>query len=202
MWALFLHTIDEKVAAQAFDAFMYRQWTSLPDAPRTAPGDQVVCCTYENWMACSAFPDLDMSDPPSWCSSFHRLAGIPKDDLSCLMRFRLGAHPLRVAAGRWEGLPRGQRICERCVSGQVEDEFHLVFECSAYDDVRELHYPLFADFGDWSQPVVSATGRQMAEFMNQDHLSVARFLSDCFLMREVGPWYLTVQSVRVFQYYY
>jgi len=34
----------------------------------------------------------------------------------------------------------------------------------------------------------------MAEFMNQDHLSVARFLSDCFLMREVGPWYLTVQS--------
>jgi len=44
--------------------------------------------------------------------------------------------------------------------------------------------PLPADFGDWSQPVESATGRQMAEFMNQDHLSVAWFLSDCFFTQK------------------
>jgi hypothetical protein len=34
-------------------------------------------------------------------------------------------------------LPRQQRLCSVCTSGQVEDEFHMVFECDAYDAVRE-----------------------------------------------------------------
>jgi len=189
-----LPEINEQAAVAAFDAFMYQPWGSLPDNPRTAARDRVVCGTYENWMAETAFSDLDMSHPASWCSSLHRLAGFQKAELHCLLRFRLGAHNLRVATGRWEGLARSQRVCERCVSGQVEDEFHLVFECSAYDDVRELHSHLFDEFGGWSQPTVRTEGRQMAAFMSQHPRAVARFLVDCFTIREVGPWYLDVDS--------
>ncbi|KAF6261524.1 hypothetical protein COO60DRAFT_1500794 [Scenedesmus sp. NREL 46B-D3] len=63
------------------------------------------------------------------------------------MRFRLGAHDLRVATGRWERagnslLPRHQRLCTRCAAGQVEDEFHVVFECDAYELVRERFWCL------------------------------------------------------------
>jgi hypothetical protein len=45
----------------------------------------------------------------------HNTAGIHKSHLASLIRFRLGAHGLRVATGRWElagrsPLPRQQRV--------------------------------------------------------------------------------------------
>jgi hypothetical protein len=110
------------------------------------------------------------------------------------MRFRLGAHDLRVATGRWEStdnglLPRQQRLCERCADAQVEDEFHMVFECDAYDVVREKFWRLFADFGGWQNPtgLVRPAGRSLADFMRQRQSSVAAFIHCCFLVRNVTP---------------
>jgi len=50
-------------------------------------------------------------------------------------------------SGRWEGrtgVPRPQRLCERCSQQTVEDEFHMVFECDAYECVRERYPTLFS----------------------------------------------------------
>ncbi len=101
-----------------------------------------------------------------------------------LVRFRVGAHNLRNVTGRWERMPRQQRICERCAEGCVEDEFHLTFECSAYDSLRELQ---FADLFEQFQPdEVSADSRAMAEFMNQDSRRVAAFIGACMQHRMSG----------------
>ena len=105
-----------------------------------------------------------------------------KAQLFNLLRFRLGAHSLRVAEGRWERLPRDRRLCERCTEGVVEDEFHLVFECPAYDSVRTKYPELFEDFG-----AASPFGREMAAFMNQNVQQVASFIHTCLVVRS-GAW--------------
>ena len=52
----------------------------------------------------------------SFLPSFRRLA-----------QLRTGSHQLRVETGRWERprVAREQRICQRCQSGEVNDEHHM-----------------------------------------------------------------------------
>ena len=61
-----------------------------------------------------------------------------------LCRFRLGSTRLRVATGAWADVPWLQRYCHRCdaegrprVPLWVDDEHHLIFGCSAFEEVRE-----------------------------------------------------------------
>jgi hypothetical protein len=132
---------DMSLERDAFVSWLYQQWHDLPADPRTAGSEAVMYSTYDSWFASTPFDDLDITKPQSWCPAYvHATAGLNKAHLASLMRFRLGAHDLRGATGRWERvdgreLPRQQRLCSVCTSGQVEDAFHMVFECDAYDAV-------------------------------------------------------------------
>ena len=49
----------------------------------------------------------------------------------------MSSHRLCIEAGRWNRphpTPREQRLCTVC--NQLEDEYHLLFECSLYNDER------------------------------------------------------------------
>lgn len=86
------------------------------------------------------------------------------------MRFRTGAHHLAIETGRWSRpkLPRQHRICTKCSDTVVEDEVHFLFECSAYDRIRDKYEStLFAPFGGC---------RQAARSMKHDAAAVRRFL--------------------------
>ena len=87
------------------------------------------------------------------------------------------SHPTKARLGT-----RDRRLCERCTDGVVEDEFHLVFECPAYDSVRTKYPELFEDFG-----AASPFGREMAAFMNQNVQQVASFIHTCLVVRS-GAW--------------
>ena len=54
---------------------------------------------------------------------------------SSFTKFRSGVAPIRVETGRYENLKLEERICPICKTG-VEDEFHVLFTCSAYDNFR------------------------------------------------------------------
>ena len=65
-----------------------------------------------------------------------------------LTRFRLGAHDLRVVTGarqKIKKIDRTQRICGCCNMNIVEDEFHFIFECPAYNVIRWRYWELFVD---------------------------------------------------------
>ena len=87
-----------------------------------------------------------------------------------LAQLRTGSHRLRVETGRWERprLPRQERICLRCESGDVDDEHHLVFDCPAVQELREEHAGLFAASED------------LRSFLEQESLQVAAFVSAGF----------------------
>jgi hypothetical protein len=113
-------------ASKAFYRFVFSPLLSPSDDPGMASSTEVTYSTYENWFASAPFHELPAEHAALWTSSFHLLGGLKRSHLLALLRFRLGAHDLRVVSGKWErhnGLPRSLRLCERCSQHCVEDEY-------------------------------------------------------------------------------
>ena len=53
--------------------------------------------------------------------------------------FRTGSHCLSIERGRYNNTPRDERICKLCNSNSIEDEFHFLLVCGAYNDIRVEH---------------------------------------------------------------
>ena len=84
------------------------------------------------------------------------------------LRFRMGVHRLPKDEGSWNRVPRHERICLLCNSGSLCDEKHVVFQCSALQDLRDEYASLFSD------------ACTMKEFLWQDDLvSVAKLFLAC-----------------------
>ena len=58
-----------------------------------------------------------------------------------LSKLRLGILPIRLETGRYlrPALPEGQRLCY-CNNGEVESEFHVLFICHKYENLREAWF--------------------------------------------------------------
>ncbi len=55
---------------------------------------------------------------------------------SYLVKYRSGILPLEVETGRWQNKPVEERKCKVCKSGKVENEFHFIFICTLYTNIR------------------------------------------------------------------
>lgn len=178
--------VDASQLIQCFDSWFNQKWFSVHENPRLAPSSQVIWSTYERWFAQVPFGDQDMTVPSSWVSDvIGASAGIHGAHIGSLMRFKLGAHDLSVCTGRWQGLARDRRVCSRCDLQQVEDEFHMVFECPFYDPQRESFAQLFSSFGGWDRcrQVAQPVGPDLCCFMQQKPRLVAAFIHACWLQR-------------------
>ena len=57
-----------------------------------------------------------------------------------LTKLRLSSHRLEIESGRWTKpliTPRENRLCKQC--NNLEDEFHFLFECPLYNDIRQFY---------------------------------------------------------------
>ena len=85
----------------------------------------------------SALPEVQLylgQVADALCTDSYQMASYLKEvtsraQLRRLAQLRTGSHQLRVETGRWERprVAREQRICQRCLSGEVDDEHHMVF---------------------------------------------------------------------------
>ena len=172
----------------AWDGLLQAPWQNLASDPRTAPSDGVRLVTYDKWFAVPAVPDaqLEPGFPQCMPAYVKHTGGIPFPQVKQLIQFRCSAHHLRVETGRWERpqLARGERVCEKCTRGVVEDELHVLFECPAYSSVRTQFSDLFAPLGGIEQAArsVKAPG-QFSAFMDQNPQSVAAFVWECMQHR-------------------
>ena len=55
-----------------------------------------------------------------------------------LAQLRTGNHALEM--GRYNNTPRDQRLCKMC-SFNIENEYHFVLCCNAYNDLRYIYLP-------------------------------------------------------------
>ena len=58
----------------------------------------------------------------------------------CFMSFRISSHKLEIERGRYKKLAVKDRICKLCNTGAVEDERHLIFNCSSYHALRYQYF--------------------------------------------------------------
>ena len=94
-----------------------------------------------------------------------------------------------IETGRWARpkLPRQHRVCSKCSCTVVEDEVHFLFECPAYDRIREKYNTvLFAQFGGCQE--ASSTMKHNSDnvrlFMDQEpSFQVAKFVYECMEFR-------------------
>jgi len=88
--------------------------------------------------------------------------------------FRTGSHVLRIETGRWSNEAQTSRVCPLGCSAAVENEYHFVFECPAYEAIRsKLKYRcLFKE--PWSLSAV----------LQNDSPLICEYLSLCFEHRE------------------
>ena len=66
-----------------------------------------------------------------------------REDREALAQLLTGSHWGAEETGRWQGVPREERICPHCQGG-VEDVPHILFFCPLYDPVRSRFPDLFA----------------------------------------------------------
>ena len=62
-------------------------------------------------------------------TTFHRensILSLPERLLYPALRFRTLNHRLPVQTGRWNNIPRDERLCNKCDTGDIGDEFHYV----------------------------------------------------------------------------
>jgi hypothetical protein len=61
-------------------------------------------------------------------------------ELTCrwerLWLLRVSNHNLQIEIGRYQNIPREERLCKICNSGEVENETHLPLSCKAYEQSR------------------------------------------------------------------
>jgi hypothetical protein len=51
-------------------------------------------------------------------------------------QLRISCHQLKIETGRYQGTLLHDRKCERCSSGEVEDEYHFLFHCNKLENDR------------------------------------------------------------------
>ena len=60
-----------------------------------------------------------------------------------LTKFRLSSHDLAIERGRFENIPRNDRLCKYCNLRMVENEYHFLLICPLYKDLRKKFLPNF-----------------------------------------------------------
>ena len=83
---------------------------------------------------------------------------LPRYIRSFIAKLRSSTLPIRIETGRFERLSREERICKFCDNQDIESEYHYMFECLLYNDLRndlfayiKNFYPNFEYIGDCEQ---------------------------------------------------
>ena len=63
-----------------------------------------------------------------------------------LTRLRISSHKLWVETGRFKKTPLDNRSCAMCDKGLVEDEFHFIISCTAYEKPRDHLFKYLSSF--------------------------------------------------------
>ena len=102
-----------------------------------------------------------------------------------MVRFRISSHQLRIETGRYEKMPRDERICYFCTGSKIEDENHFLLDCKAYSQIRDTFFSkLETKIPDFKSlphdTLISLLMNSSDYFINCQLVS---FISQCFELR-------------------
>ena len=94
-------------------------------------------------------------------------------------------HKLLIETGRYNNIPRSDRLCTIC-GHNVEDETHLLFHCPRYSSLRENFFSKIDHV--ISNPKQLSISALIVQLMNSTdyyvNMQLVQFISSCFEMRD------------------
>ena len=57
-----------------------------------------------------------------------------------LVKLRISSHKLRIETGRYDNLPRDERLCNLCNCNRIEDETHFLLDCPSFSSIRDMFF--------------------------------------------------------------
>ena len=66
---------------------------------------------------------------------------LPERLLYPILKFRTLNHKLPIQKGRWNDIPRDERLCSKCDTRDIGDEFHCIMSCPHFNEQRRKHIP-------------------------------------------------------------
>ena len=97
-----------------------------------------------------------------------------------LTKFRLSSHNLAIERGRFENIPRNDRICRCCNLHMVESEYHFLLVCPLYNDLRKKYFKNY--FCRW--PTLNKFDALMSNSSKSKTLSLSKFLYFAMKLRD------------------
>ncbi len=107
---------------------------------------------------------------------------IGRYERSLLAQLRYGILQIQLETGRYNNEKREDRLCRICNGGAVEDQFHFVFHCPAYNDKRNVFTTVMQNrIPDWN----TINDNQKFVTLFKDHSrALGKFVKDLFLHRK------------------
>ena len=101
------------------------------------------------------------------------------------MKLRISNHKLLIETGRYNNVPRSDRLCTIC-GHNVEDETHFLFHCPRYSSLRDNFFSKIDHV--ISNPKQLSISTLIVQLMNSTdyyiNMQLVQFISSCFEMRD------------------
>ena len=94
---------------------------------------------------------------------------------SKVTKFRLSNHKLRIETGRRDKIPKQERFCRFCPT-EVEDEYHFLFRCPIYQNLRQLYILPITSSLNGFETLPDST--KIKHVMSATDFKIYKFLSD------------------------
>ena len=72
----------------------------------------------------------------NFCAENYVELNLKKQIRSVITQLRAGCLPIEIELGRYQTIPRDQRLCKQCTQNHIENELHFIIYCPKFDQIR------------------------------------------------------------------
>lgn len=106
-----------------------------------------------------------------------------------ITKLRTSNHTLAIEVGRWSKVERENRICKQCAEHKIEDEIHLLFECTKYTAGRKTTFEIIKGTTNIDLSIKGNEIENLQLLFNSSSLSslnaLGKFIKDSLSNREL-----------------
>ena len=114
-----------------------------------------------------------------------------------LVKLRISSHKLRIETGRYDNIPRDERLSNLCNCNKIEGETHFLLDCQRFSSIRDM----FVSKLEPKIPFLRLQSHEslLSHLMNSTdyfiNIKLISFMSTCF--ESVSYTHLTLPTKRI-----
>ena len=103
-----------------------------------------------------------------------------------LVNLRISSHKLLIETGRYDNIPRNERVSNVCNRKTIEDEIHILLDCPSYSSLRDMSFSKIEPSLPLTRLLVKET--LLSHIMNSTdyfiNTQLISFVTSCFELRD------------------